>query len=98
MSEVICIYYLTDEDDFFKQQGVEEARVRSPKDLIDLGLADKDYSINQFFSFKHQLLYDACRLFTANLNVFSFLDNELMKINDYKKNELVIYSRRGQIF
>ena len=90
--------YLTNESIFYRLSVITEKSINSIKDMIDLTLAENDYIKHQYFSQKQQEYFDACRNFIETLNVFSLIDDEFLITQDFRKNNVILYSNGGQIF
>ncbi len=66
--------------------------------LLDLNLADEDFRAIDLIMDKKATLLRECNLFRTQLNLFSLAENSFLRIKDFKKNELILYTLGSQIY
>ena len=66
--------------------------------LFDLALADEDFRAFDLVDDEKKTLLKECNTFVSLLKIFSVSNDEFIRINDFKNDELVLYSAMGQIF
>ena len=66
--------------------------------LMDLTLADEDYRALELLNDEKEILLRECNIFVSLLQVLSFSNDKFMRMKDFKKKEVIVYSSMGQIF
>ena len=66
--------------------------------LLDLNLADEDFRAIDLIMDEKVTLLRECNLFRTQLNLFSLAENSFLRIKDFKKNELILYTLGSQIY
>ena len=66
--------------------------------IIDLELADSDYKSLEFIEYEKLVLQRECEIFVNTLKLFTFTEDQFLRINDFKGNEQILYSLGGQIY
>ena len=66
--------------------------------LLDLNLADEDFRAIDLIMDEKATLLRECNLFRTQLNLFSLAENSFLRIKDFKKNELILYTLGSQIY
>ena len=68
------------------------------KELTNLMLADSDYRTLKNINEEYEILYKECKNFVYMLKLFSFQQDKFLRIEDFKKKEVIIYTHNSQIY
>ena len=66
--------------------------------LMDLSLADEDFRALELINAEKNILMRECNIFSSFLKIFSNINDEYLRIKDFKNNEIIVYSAAGHIF
>ena len=74
-----------------------ELNLLDSKGLQDLMLSDFDYSTRGLFKIAEKIDYGTCKAIQISLSMFRSLNDKFMLLNDFNKNDVILYTNNGLI-
>ena len=98
-SEGLYLVSGRDSKNFYSKTNVkEEAVIKSEKTLTDLLLADEDFRNVQIEEDIGIMFEKQCQNFMSLLRLFALSEDRYWVTADYKKNDMVLYTKNGHIY